>query len=80
MTEVEYQSGLKSCCRKTGGSFGISSFVAVSTCEALTNGITFGPVSIAADATNWANYQSGIFDNCQTRLNDMFLLVGMSDT
>ena len=37
------------------------------------------PVSVMVDATKWAPYSSGIFSNCETALNHMVLLVGMSD-
>jgi len=38
------------------------------------------PISVVVDASKWAPYSSGIFNNCGTSLNHMVLLVGMADS
>jgi len=34
------------------------------------------PVSVAVDASNWKNYVSGVFSDCETALNHAVLAVG----
>lgn len=36
------------------------------------------PISVAADASNWLNYKSGVFSDCGTRVNHYSLLVGVN--
>jgi len=36
-------------------------------------------VSVRVDATNWKLYKSGIFSNCDKRINHAVLAVGYSD-
>ena len=78
--EDEYQyKAVKQACSKNGGPFKISGFTDVKDCNTLATAITGRPVSVAVDATNWSQYKSGVFNNCQKSLNHGVLLVGVSD-
>lgn len=45
---------------------------------ALDDEIEHGPIAVAVDASNWSRYESGIFEDCQTKLNHGVLLVGIN--
>lgn len=36
-----------------------------------------GPATVAVDASNWARYASGLFDNCNSYLNHVVLVTGL---
>lgn len=36
-------------------------------------------MAVRVDATNWHLYASGIFDNCDTKLNHAVFMVGVSE-
>jgi len=36
-----------------------------------------GPATVAVDASNWARYASGLFDNCDTYFNHVVLVTGL---
>ncbi|KAL4445563.1 hypothetical protein ABPG74_004637 [Tetrahymena malaccensis] len=48
------------------------------TIENLKWGISFSPISVLVDATNWSSYGSGVFNNCDpyVRINHAVLAVG----
>ena len=46
-------------------------------CAGLQSGINSHPISVTVDATNWSPYRSGLFTNCQARINHAVLLVGV---
>jgi C1A family cysteine protease len=78
--EDEYPyTAKKQTCSKNAGDFKISGFTDVKSCNDLANAVTGRPISVAVDATNWSRYQSGVFNNCSTRLNHGVLLVGITD-
>jgi Papain family cysteine protease. len=66
------------CSQKTGP-FKISGFTDVTNCKSLATQISGRPISVAVDATNWSRYSSGVFNNCNSRLNHGVLLVGITD-
>lgn len=66
-------------CKKPSGDFKISGYVDVKNCNDLAMAITARPVSVAVDATNWAMYSSGVFNNCDAFLNHGVLLVGTNN-
>ena len=66
-------------CKATTGIFKIQNFTTVKSCEKLDSALANQPISIALDATNMYNYDSGIFSACSTTLNNAGLLVGVSD-
>lgn len=68
--------GSKQTCLKDGGSFKVSGFVDITNCNTLTTALNDRPISVAVDAFHWHAYESGIFNNCGTRLNHEGLLVG----
>jgi C1A family cysteine protease len=71
--------GVQGKCTTPGGDFKISGYTEVTNCNDLANALVTRVVSVAVDATNWSRYSSGVFNNCQTRLNHGVTLVGMSD-
>ena len=78
--EDEYPyKAVKQTCSKTGGDFKISGFTDIKNCNDLATAVQGRPVSIAVDASNWSRYNSGVFNNCSTRLNHGVLLVGVTD-
>ena len=61
----------------TKSSFKLTDYSMVdSTVSAIQKACNKQPVSIAVDATNWHLYSSGIFDNCEAKVNHGVLLVG----
>ena len=56
--------------------FGVSQIVGCSEIETV---IHRTPMAVRVDATNWHSYSSGIFDNCDTKLNHAVFLVGSSE-
>lgn len=79
-SQAEYPyKGIKQTCAKSTGSYKISSFVDVKNCNDLVNAVAGRPVSVAVDATNWSKYQSGVFNNCSTKINHGVLLTGLTD-
>ena len=80
-SESEYPyAGKTQACKKTGGSFKISSVSSATGCTGLQNALSSRVISVAVDATNWSKYSSGIFNNCAASLNHAVLLVGVSGT
>jgi len=45
----------------------------------LREDIFYQPIAVTVDASNWASYSSGIFNNCKTTINHMVLLTGLAD-
>lgn len=46
----------------------------------LMEGLKWGPVSVAIDASNIFSYSGGIFDKCGNLPNSGSLVVGVTDT
>lgn len=67
-------------CKAQGGSFKISHVKFVRGCSNLQSVIQERPVGVSVDASNWSKYGSGIFDNCDKKLNHNVLLVGLTDS
>lgn len=79
-TESSYPYTAKlGTCRTSSGFFKIAGYSNVTSCTALDNALISRPVSVAVDGNNFANYRSGIFDNCGTNLSLAALLVGGTD-
>ena len=78
--EDEYAyKAVKQTCKQNSGPFKISGYTDIKNCNDLANALTGRPISIAVDASNWSRYSTGVFSNCQTRLNHGVLLVGVTD-
>ena len=45
----------------------------------MANALNTRPVSVAVDATNWQDYDLGIFSDCVANLNHGVVLFGMTD-
>ena len=77
-TEAAYPyKAVKGSCTTQGGSYKISGQNAVAASDAgLVGALQNHPVSVAVDATNWKNYVSGVFSDCDTALNHAVLAVG----
>lgn len=68
-------------CKIIGGSFRISGYKDVTkTCDAVAAALSYRPLSVAVDATNWSPYKSGIFSSCGNAVNHAVLLVGVTNT
>jgi C1A family cysteine protease len=73
--------GTTGYCRAVLNLFKLSSYQSVNpTCTSLTTALTSQPISVNIDATNWAPYTTGVFDDCGCNLNHAALLVGQTDT
>ena len=66
-------------CMMNGGNFKIKSFESPKGCSGLLNDIKIKPISIMADASNWALYKSGVFNSCRAIVNHCGLLVGIDE-
>ena len=66
-------------CRISKGSFKISGFKNLITCQDLANEIQSRPISVNVDSRNWKPYSSGVFNNCGTSLDHAVLLTGLRD-
>ena len=53
-------------CKSTTGIFKITNFTTVKSCDKLDSALMNQPISVALDATNMYNYDSGIFSACST--------------
>ncbi len=62
-----------------GGGFRVDEYYFTSSmgCSELSAAIQTSPVSIVVDASNWAFYKSGFFNNCGNNHNQAALLVGI---
>lgn len=69
----------KQVCKISVGPFKISGHTPVISCPLLSVALQSMPVSVAVDATNWKDYASGVFSDCQANMNHGVLLVGSSD-
>lgn len=76
--EYKYVAKKQTCQIKTGP-YKISSHTKLNTCTDLANALVGRPVAVAVDATNWKDYDSGIFSDCETALNHGVLLTGSTD-
>lgn len=45
----------------------------------MANALQIGPVSSAADATNWYKYKEGVFNDCKSSANHGILIVGIKN-
>jgi hypothetical protein len=73
--------GVMGTCRRVTNAFKIKTYASVfPTCTDLTTALTSQPISVSVDATNWAPYNSGVFNNCEIGLNHAVLLIGQTNT
>lgn len=78
-TESQYPfTGNPGACKAETGTFKILSYQNINNCEDLSTNLMKGPLSVYVDASKFAFYQSGIFNNCGQTLNLAVVLVGMS--
>jgi cathepsin L len=66
-------------CKIPGGKFSFSNVASFTGCTTLEEQLTRRPIAVRVDATNWATYKSGVFDNCEKDINHAVFLVGSSD-
>lgn len=79
-TQAAYPyTGRLQSCATSSGFFKISGYGTVKSCFDLDSALTVRPVSVAVDANNFFNYQSGIFSNCGTNVSLGALLVAGND-
>lgn len=65
-------------CKVASGSFKFSSYSNTTGCDGIATALRKSPLSIAADASNWKPYRSGIFTNCGTSVTHDVLLVAQT--
>lgn len=79
--ESEYPfKNMSQTCKKDGGAQKITAFSQTTGCSGIAEALKISPLSIAADATNWKGYKSGIFTNCTEKVTHDVLLVGLTST
>ena len=72
--------GTVQTCKVATGSFKISSYSNTTGCSGIATALRKSPLSIAADASNWKPYRSGIFSNCGPNVTHDVLLVAQTTT
>lgn len=72
--------GTVQACKLPTGTFKIKSYSNTTGCDAIGNALRKSPLSIAADASNWKPYRSGIFSNCGPNVTHDVLLVAQTTT
>lgn len=65
-------------CQMDDGSFRNRGHADVQGCDNLANELSYRPISVAVDASNWSPYRGGIFNNCGGNVNHGVLLVGVT--
>jgi len=63
-------------CQKKTGEFTIHGVQSYKGCDMVMQYISKSPLAVRVDASNWKSYQSGIFDDCQSRWNHAVFMVG----
>ena len=66
-------------CKTPSGSYRIFGVGEITGCEEIETAIKRRPLAVRVDASNWHSYASGIFDNCETRLNHAVFMIGSSE-
>lgn len=72
-------TGFAERCKYSGGSYRITGYVGVHSCDDLASALKKHPVSVGVDASNWRFYDGGIFSDCRSALNHGAVLVGMTN-
>ena len=72
-------AGIQQQCKTATGLFKIARYVNITDCTTLANALTYQPISVAVDGTNFQFYKSGVFYNCATNLSLALLLVGSTN-
>jgi cathepsin L len=74
--------GSTGSCRTVLNIFKLKTYAAVSSgCSAISTALASQPLAVGVDATNWAPYTGGIYNNCNASnytLNHNVLLVGQT--
>ena len=79
-TQKEYPYvPMKRPCQTDGGAFKITGYTDIRNCNTLANTIMSRVVSVAVDASKWSRYASGVFENCDKKLNHGVTLVGVKN-
>lgn len=66
-------------CRVATGNFRPFGVAEVAGCSEIEVVLKERPVAVRVDATNWKTYASGIFNNCDKKINHAVFLVGSND-
>ncbi|CAK92971.1 unnamed protein product (macronuclear) [Paramecium tetraurelia] len=75
-TQAAYQyTGVKGTCKSATGSVKNSGVSTIAK-SGLQAAIKDYPISVCVDASNWSNYKSGVFNNCNKNLNHAVMAVG----
>jgi len=72
------QTRRKGKCRVQGGPFKVTAFDPLPShnCAAVLNSLKLGPVAVGIAAWNLQFYKSGVFSDCNTRLDHAVAIVG----
>ena len=76
--QYPYKPVRETCSIKTGP-YKIAGYTPIRTCTDMANALNVRPVSVAVDATNWPDYDLGVFSDCVANLNHGVVLVGATD-
>jgi C1A family cysteine protease len=80
-TSAEYPYTAKDgTCQITGGKFRPFGVAEGHGCDEIEEILVRRPLAVRVDATNWHTYKSGIFNNCDKKINHAVFLVGSSET
>ena len=70
-------TGVQGKCRNSIGEFKIRNMILIYDCPSLDQAILLNPILVSVNSTNWKNYASGVFDECDySSYNHGVLLVG----
>lgn len=66
-------------CSISSGSYKIAGVATITGCDVLESKLRHRPMAVRVDATNWHLYKSGIFNNCDRRINHSVFMVGSTE-
>ncbi len=79
-TEAAYPyKAVNQDCQTPSGVFRTYGVAELAGCAEIEYQIQRSPMAVRVDATNWKLYSSGIFNNCDTKINHAVFMVGSSD-
>lgn len=77
--ESEYPyAAVNQDCKNPKGSFRSYGFAELAGCDEIEYQLKSNPLAVRVDATNWKSYASGVFNNCESKLNHAVFMVGSS--
>ena len=74
--DYPYKAVTQPTCQTQGGSYRIFGLAEAHGCEEIEQLIVRRPVAVRVDASNWHLYKTGVFNNCDTKINHAVFMVG----